>query len=222
MNESLLPYIPMDRRRAMAQGLALPDRTSGSALFADVSGFTPLTEALVNELGPQRGAEELTGYLNEVYDALIDELHRWGGSAIAFAGDAVTCWFDGDDGQRSAACALAMQEAMQAFSAVQTPAGSTVYIAGTLSRLDGGLPDWDPGAVSLTAVSGGLWTITLTGDEGTSIEYKYTLGSWDFVEKGASCEELSNRTLTLEYGSDGQQVVNDTVANWRNVAPCGN
>ena len=129
MNESLLAYIPMDRRRAMAQGLTLPDRTSGSALFADVSGFTPLTEALVNELGPQRGAEELTGYLNEVYDALIEELHHWGGSAIAFAGDAVTCWFDSDDGQRGAACALAMQEAMQAFSAVQTPAGSTVELS---------------------------------------------------------------------------------------------
>ena len=97
MNESLLAYVPMDRRHALARSEVLPERTSGSALFADVSGFTPLTEALVRELGPQRGAEELTGFLNEVYDALINELHRWGGSAIAFAGDAVTCWFDGDD-----------------------------------------------------------------------------------------------------------------------------
>lgn len=129
MNESLLVYIPVDRRHAMAQGTTLPDRTSGSALFADVSGFTPLTEALVSELGSQRGAEELTGYLNQVYDALIDELHHWGGSAIAFAGDAVTCWFDGDDGVRATACALAMQEAMRAFSAVQTPAGSTVQLS---------------------------------------------------------------------------------------------
>ena len=28
--------------------------------------------------------------------------------------------------------------------------------------------------------------------------------------------------LTLAYGSDGTQTVNDTVPNWRNVAPCGN
>ena len=34
-----------------------------AALFADISGFTPLTEALVAELGPQRGAEELTAAL---------------------------------------------------------------------------------------------------------------------------------------------------------------
>jgi adenylate cyclase len=129
MNESLLVYIPMDRRLAMARGATLPDRTTGAALFADISGFTPLTEALVQELGPQRGAEELTGYLNQVYDALIDELHCWGGSAIAFAGDAVTCWFDGDDGLRTTACGLAMQKAMGTFAAVETPAGSIVELS---------------------------------------------------------------------------------------------
>ncbi len=129
MKESLLAYIPMDRRRAMARGEQLADRTTGSALFADISGFTPLTEALVTELGPQRGAEELTGFLNQVYDALIDDLHRWGGSAIAFAGDAVTCWFDGDDGLRATAASLAMQEAMRAFCAVETPGGSMVELS---------------------------------------------------------------------------------------------
>ncbi|MFN2134953.1 MAG: adenylate/guanylate cyclase domain-containing protein, partial [Candidatus Promineifilaceae bacterium] len=129
MNESLLAYIPMDRRVAMARHETLPDRTEGAALFADISGFTPLTEALVRELGPQRGAEELTGFLNQVYDALINELHRWGGSAIAFAGDAVTCWFDGDSGIRAAACAAAMQEAMTSFAAVETPAGSVIELS---------------------------------------------------------------------------------------------
>ncbi len=103
-----------------------------------------------------------------------------------------------------------------------TPAESTVYIAGTLHLLDGGLPEWDPGGVSLTQVGADEWEITLTGLEGTNIEYKYTLGSWDFVEKGASCEEISNRTLTLDYGIDGSMLVSDTVPNWRNVAPCGN
>jgi glycosidase/fibronectin type 3 domain-containing protein len=100
--------------------------------------------------------------------------------------------------------------------------GRSVYIAGTLDRLNGGLPSWDPGATVLTQVDATHWTITLTGAESTQIEYKYTLGSWDYVEKGASCEELANRTLTLNYGTDGTQAINDTVLNWRNVAPCGN
>jgi len=63
-------------------------------LFADISGFTPLTEALVRTLGARRGAEELNRQLNEVYDALIAEGDRYGGSVIGFGGDAITCWFD--------------------------------------------------------------------------------------------------------------------------------
>ncbi len=122
-------YLAMDRRHALTLGRDLPDRTTGAALFADISGFTPLTETLVRELGPQRGAEELTRYLNLVYDAVIDELHRYGGSVIAFAGDAITCWLDGDNGLRATACALAMQSAMQQFAAITTPTGSTMTLA---------------------------------------------------------------------------------------------
>ncbi len=98
----------------------------------------------------------------------------------------------------------------------------SVYIAGTLDRLDGNLPQWDPGGVVLTRVDSTHWSITLTGKESTQIEYKYTLGSWDFVEKDETCGEIANRQLTLSYGSTGTQLVNDTVLNWRNVAPCGN
>jgi hypothetical protein len=70
----------------------------GARSCPPISGFTPLTEALVKELGPRRGAEELTRQLNAVYGALIAEVHHYGGSVIGFSGDAVTCWFDDDDG----------------------------------------------------------------------------------------------------------------------------
>jgi hypothetical protein len=100
--------------------------------------------------------------------------------------------------------------------------GRSVVIAGTLSRLDGGMPDWDQGAVVLTRLDATHWTITFTGLETTQIEYKYTLGDWEHVEKDGSCGEIANRLLTLSYGSSGNQVVNDTVQNWRNVSPCGN
>ena len=100
-------------------------------------------------------------------------------------------------------------------------AGRPVYITGFLERLDGGLPQWNPAGVVLTRVDATHWTITLTGDETTQIEYKYTLGDWDHVEKDAACSEIANRLLTLDYGTTGTQNVNDTVLNWRNVAPCG-
>lgn len=100
-----------------------------SLLTVDVSGFTPLTEALARSLGPRRGAEELTLHLNSVYQALIQEVDRYGGSAIAFAGDAITCWFQDDDGRRAVTCARAMQHTMQQFSSIQLADGTTVALA---------------------------------------------------------------------------------------------
>lgn len=122
-------FIPIDRRFALARGEPLPDRTSGTALFADISGFTPLTETLLTELGRQRGAEELTRQLNLVYTALIAQLHQFQGTVIGFAGDAITCWLDGDDGRRAVACAIAMQHAMKPFATVTTPTGATIPMA---------------------------------------------------------------------------------------------
>ena len=129
--EILSTFIPMDRRQALALGQAgdLPDRAEGTALFADISGSTPLAEALVRELGSQRGAEELTEQLNRVYSALISEVDRYGGSVIGFSGDAITCWFEGDSGLRAAACALAMQEKIAVVASVTTPAGTPVKLA---------------------------------------------------------------------------------------------
>ena len=100
--------------------------------------------------------------------------------------------------------------------------GRSVYIAGTLSRLDPPGPDWDPGGVALTRIDATHWSITLQGLETTQLDYKYALGDWEHVEKDGSCGEIANRTVTLSYGSSGTQAVNDTVQNWRNVAPCGN
>ncbi|WP_423225750.1 tetratricopeptide repeat protein [Candidatus Amarolinea aalborgensis] len=122
-------YIPMDRRQAIAAGVTLPEQTTGAALFVDISGFTPLTEALAQSLGPQLGAEELTRYLNQVYDTLIAELDCYGGSVIGFSGDAITCWFDGDNGLRATACALAMQEAMRPLQSVPLPSAGTISLA---------------------------------------------------------------------------------------------
>jgi hypothetical protein len=100
--------------------------------------------------------------------------------------------------------------------------GRSVHIAGTLSSLDGGFPDWDPTNGAMTRLDATHWQITFTGKEGTQLQYKYALGDWNYVEKDASCGEIANRTLTLTYTGGGTQTENDVVPNWRNVAPCGN
>jgi adenylate cyclase len=122
-------YIARDRRRALAEHREMPDRVRGAGLFADISGFTPLTEALASELGSQRGSEELTGHLGRVFHAVIGELDRFGGDVIYFSGDAITCWLDGDDGLRATAAALAMREQMARVGQIVTPGGVTVQLA---------------------------------------------------------------------------------------------
>ncbi|HEX2782622.1 MAG TPA: tetratricopeptide repeat protein, partial [Ilumatobacteraceae bacterium] len=122
-------YLAGDRRRALSEGRELSDRVWGTALFADVSGFTPLTEALAHELGPQRGAEELTAHLNRVFHAVIDDVDRYGGEVIYFGGDAITCWLDGDDGRRGTACGLAIQRTMSSVGTIRTPAGTEVILS---------------------------------------------------------------------------------------------
>src|SRR6476469_7239040 len=127
--DAAAPYIPMDRRQALAAGRELPTMTAGAALFADISGFTPLTEALARELGPQRVAEELTRQLNLIDSRLIDEVDRYRGSVIGFAGDAITCWFDADDGRRAVACALAIQQIVRQIGALTTPSSRAITLA---------------------------------------------------------------------------------------------
>jgi len=87
---NLNAFIPLDRLQAITRDLTLPEQAYGSILIADISDFTPLTEAFVRVWGNKRGAEELTRQLNLIYDALIDKVYRYGGSVIGFSGDGIT------------------------------------------------------------------------------------------------------------------------------------
>jgi predicted ATPase/class 3 adenylate cyclase len=158
-------FIPEDRRRALAAGAALPPRAEGSVLFADISGFTPLTEALAQQLGPRRGAEVLTRQLNTVYSALISAVEAANGSVIGFSGDAITCWFgnpaEGDTAASAVAAvnsAFAMQRAMAGFSRLTLPGAvaaslalKTAIVTGSASRLVVG----DPAIQLIDVLAGG-------------------------------------------------------------------
>jgi adenylate cyclase len=133
-------YLAQDRRHTLARQELLPDRTTGSVLFADISGFTTLTESLRHRFGPRRGAEELTKHLDAVFAALIAEVERYGGSVIGFAGDAITCWFDEMNkgrgmrdekqaAQRAVACGLSLQAAMRTFATITLPEMEPVLLA---------------------------------------------------------------------------------------------
>ena len=94
-----------------------------------------------------------------------------------------------------------------------TPPGDTVYIAGDFQG-------WDPGATAMTRVDSTTWEITLTFPEATPLQYKYTRGSWEAVEKDSGCGEIPNRELTVQHGTDGTLLQPDEVGKWRDVDNC--
>src|SRR5262245_18575512 len=70
-------------------------RTSGkftaAAIFIDISGFTAMTEKLMQH--GRGGAEALAGTLRFYFDPLIESVHEAGGFITGFAGDAFTALF---------------------------------------------------------------------------------------------------------------------------------
>lgn len=154
-------YLPQDRLRALANGTSLPDRSNGSAIFADISGFTTLTEKLTQTLGPRKGVEELSRILNKVYGALIDQVEKYGGSIISFAGDSVIGWFEETEGLsaplRAVTCAQAMQSAMKEFEGLSLKVSSTT---GTARRFVVG----DPNIQFLDAIAGQTVARLSTGE----------------------------------------------------------
>jgi class 3 adenylate cyclase/tetratricopeptide (TPR) repeat protein len=110
----------------------VPGRVSGaywdgSVLFADMSGFTALSEKL-SALGKQ-GSEEISAIINSLFAALVEEVHFHGGGLLKFGGDALTAFFDaatlGEDHAALAGnAALAMQRRMARFAALRTRAGT--------------------------------------------------------------------------------------------------
>jgi class 3 adenylate cyclase/tetratricopeptide (TPR) repeat protein len=116
---NLVPFLPVDRFHAILNNHPLPDAAEGTALFADISGFTALAERLATELGPERGAEELNAQVNYTFVGMIDTVDRYHGSVLRFSGDGLTAWFTGKECTlRAVTAALAMQAVMRAVMAV--------------------------------------------------------------------------------------------------------
>ena len=87
-----------------------------------------------------------------------------------------------------------------------------VYIVGGHEAVG----NWNPGAVAMTKEDDTLWTHTADILDGTAFEFKITRGNWETVMKGADGnEELANLPITVTYGTDGTQLYEYTVPNWR-------
>jgi class 3 adenylate cyclase/tetratricopeptide (TPR) repeat protein len=134
LTELLASYVPrLIQNRVISDPAPIEAPVSenfqAAVLFADISGFTRLTEGLA-ERGPA-GVETLARILNEYFGQLIDIVHEYGGDVVKFAGDAVIAVWNivSDSGEpdsvsradqwqwtmRAAECALAVRQRLSNY-----------------------------------------------------------------------------------------------------------
>lgn len=125
--ETVTAYVPRVIAHTMLEapvsgpvGLSL----EGTAMFADIEGFTPLTERF-SRMG-EGGAEEITDLVDRFLDILIGVTMRYGGDLQKFGGDAGLLLFTGPQhALRATAASVEVQQAMQAqMSEVETIHGN--------------------------------------------------------------------------------------------------
>src|SRR3954464_1512365 len=123
VHSRLQPYIP----RLTLEWLATePNRirrsVGGPLVFADISGFTALSEKLA-KLG-QIGAEEMASAITTCFADLLTVAYDEGGGLIKFGGDALLILFDGDDhAVRAVRAAHGMRKRLQTVGKLVTPGG---------------------------------------------------------------------------------------------------
>ncbi|MBN1220769.1 MAG: AAA family ATPase [Anaerolineae bacterium] len=100
---------------------------AGTFLFADVTGFTALTE-LLSKQGHTRGREIMNQIMNRLFASVLDPLTASGGDLLIFAGDAVLAYFpkqeNDNDVFQATRAALRMERAVAPFAAFETEYGS--------------------------------------------------------------------------------------------------
>jgi len=161
--EVLASYVPkLIQKRVAADPSPIESPVAevihAAVLFADISGFTRLTESLA-EVGPA-GVETIANVLNDYFGQLIDIVHQYGGDVVKFAGDAVIAvWtFSSADGtagsvtradqwqwtMRAAECAIEIREKLSNYKvendnlylklAVSTRSITTAHVGGVFNR----------------------------------------------------------------------------------------
>ena len=123
-SETLLPYLP----RLVVDWLAQPALEAykviaGTCVFADLSGFTSLTERLAKR--GRAGAEEMGDLVNVLFEQLLAAAYDYGANLVKWGGDAVLLLFDGEQhAERACRAAWMMQEVLQRIGRLQTTQGT--------------------------------------------------------------------------------------------------
>jgi class 3 adenylate cyclase/tetratricopeptide (TPR) repeat protein len=117
------PYVP----RALLRHLAVAptervQAVEGTLVFADISGFTKLSERLARR--GREGAEEVVETIGACFSRLLTVVYDNGGGLLKFGGDALLLKFEGEDHlARAARSAVGMRRRLREAGPLQTSAG---------------------------------------------------------------------------------------------------
>jgi class 3 adenylate cyclase/tetratricopeptide (TPR) repeat protein len=119
-DDRLGAYVPQLLQVSGADGPA-HWQAQGTLVFADVSGFTRLTEKLSRE--GKAGAEEIVRTISDVFTALLTATAD-GGDVLKFSGDALLLFYDAPDHvQRACRAALTMQRKLRLVGGIDSSRG---------------------------------------------------------------------------------------------------
>ena len=161
--KKLLVTAPLGAKPSALQG----ERKQVTVMFADISGFTAMSE--------QRDAEEVVTLVNACLAKLSECVYRYEGTIDKYIGDAIMAVFGApraheDDPERAIRTALAMREALEAFNA-NPP-----------------LPLAEPLGIHIGISTGPV----IAGEIGTERDHKYTVMG-DAVNLASRLEDVSDR-----------------------------
>ena len=84
----------------------------GAVLFVDISGFTPMTQQLM-EKEQKEGAEILSNILNSIFEVMVEQVYHTQGFITHYAGDAFTAIFPIEEKTSSSNAALSSLQCAQ-------------------------------------------------------------------------------------------------------------
>ncbi|MFN0154549.1 MAG: adenylate/guanylate cyclase domain-containing protein, partial [Gaiella sp.] len=184
-----VPRLAADWLREAPSALA---RTfEGTLVFADVSGFTELTEKLAKR--GREGAEEIAVVLDAAFAELITAAYAHHADLLKFGGDAVLLLFRGENhAHRAATAALGMQSALADMRRLSTSAGPV--------RLEMSV-GMHAGTFHFFLVGGVHRELVVTGaDASACIETEAIAGAGQVMMSRATAAQFDSALLGAESG----------------------
>lgn len=181
----------------------------GSVVFADISGFTKLSERLAAR--GRVGAEELTDTINRCFEELLAVAYEQGSSLLKFGGDAMLLLFTGPEhGPRACHAATAMRKALRDLGAFDTSGNKVVL------RISLGVHS---GEFTTFLVGGSHLELLLTGPGFTTVvDMEATADAGEVVISPATAALLPSRAVGGPKGQ-GFLLGRTPATNGRPLAP---